>query len=843
MTELPAENLPPETLPEVTKIRAVEDLTLLEMLQQLTRHPLDTMKGLSEVLSRRLPTADSAEAVYDAPIVVIERRKAKTMPLDASAVRVLAALGVVALIATLASFYLVTAPSDPQNGRLALGGPVLILAMAATAVIGIRRLTLPALAPLDLPAGHRITDIHDLIERYGIRLALAGMALLWTGATWLFNADNKFTFIGVVCWMLSILTWVGALLDRDVLVLDLPARILKRILAPLQQPISGRLTWTAVVLIVILLVGAWFRFSNLSAYPPDMTSDHVEKLLDTQRVLDGNPDLGGRSIFFPNNGGRESFQMYYLAVLKTITGMPLSFDLLKIGTGIEGMIMILVAWWMGRAIFGDEDRQLGNLAGLVMAALVATSFWGVLLSRLGLRIVTTTIVSGLLFIFFARALRYNRRSDYMIAGFILGAGMYCYQAVRMLPVVVIAGFILALLIRARSRRAIRTYTVNVICLIVISLAVFVPLAHYAEQYPDAFWQRTAARLFGDDIVRDQNTGKMIQLHLTLQDRLDAFAKNLPVLSDNMKKSLLMFNWKGDRSWFNGIPGGNPEMDFFAGALFVMGLGLIVARIIRRRDPVDWLLLISIPILLLSTALSIAYTIEVPSSTRASATFPVVYLIAALPLAVILQKVLKTFPPSRLRVGLIAIPVVLLIFGAMMNANSYFVDAMSEYRDSSLPHHQAGLALKGFIDSTGAPGNAFMIAYDYWWDNRALAIEAGDPTWHNTIPTHDDIRNQILNLIRINMGTKYELETDRQLMFFLNKDDTEAAGVLQQMFPNGSLISVPSYNSTRDFKLYITSPVGCDWALQQLGVLPASCQQQPAPSGAVPSPVPGPDNNQ
>jgi hypothetical protein len=92
-----------------------------------------------------------------------------------------------------------------------------------------------------------------------------------------------------------------------------------------RHPATLRWSWTLAVLIAILIVGAWFRFNNLSAYPPDMTSDHVEKALDTNRVLNG-----ARTVFFPNNGGRESFQMYYLAVLKNITGLPITFDLLKI---------------------------------------------------------------------------------------------------------------------------------------------------------------------------------------------------------------------------------------------------------------------------------------------------------------------------------------------------------------------------------------------------------------------------------------------------------------------------------------------------------------------------------
>src|SRR5260221_994683 len=249
---------------------------------------------------------------------------------------------------------------------------------------------------------------------------------------------------------MSVVMLTAALIDRELNTGAGINRWATRLRDSVTKPVSFRITWTALALIVILLLGGWYRFGDLASYPPEMTSDHVEKLLDAIKVYQG-----ARPIFFPNNGGRESFQMYYLAALKSATGVPFSFDLLKVGSGIEGMLMILVAFWLGRAVIGEEDRDLGNLTGVIMAALIATSYWHTLLSRLGLRIVTTPLVVTVVLIFLVRALRYNRRMDYLIAGFALGAGMYFYQAIRMLPFVVVAGGGFAVFIRGRARRTAR----------------------------------------------------------------------------------------------------------------------------------------------------------------------------------------------------------------------------------------------------------------------------------------------------------------------------------------------------------------------------------------------------
>jgi hypothetical protein len=285
------------------------------------------------------------------------------------------------------------------------------------------------------------------------------------------------------------------------------------------------------------------------------------------------------------------------------------------------------------------------------------------------------------------------------------------------------------------------------------------------------------------------------------------------------------------SWFNGAPDGTPELDFFAGALFALGLGLVAVRMIRRRDPADWLLPISIVIMLLPAALSLAYTIEVPSLTRASGSLPMVYLVAALPLALMVRTAQERLPAKWPRYAVYASVVVFMILAAATNAYSYFVVAMGDYRDSTLPHRQAGHILKGFADSTGAPGNAFLPAYPNWWDYRALGIEAGDPHWGNIIWRDPDTYGNFLDLVRNNIDTRYELRPDRQLLFFVNPDDQQFIDLLTKTFPQGTTTKVAAYKPARDFLLYIAPPVGCDWMIANVGRLPVSCQSAditPAP---------------
>ncbi|MEL6368648.1 MAG: hypothetical protein AAFQ16_11890, partial [Pseudomonadota bacterium] len=218
-----------------------------------------------------------------------------------------------------------------------------------------------------------LTGIHPI----RVVLFIFGIGALLLTIT--FNRDNQFTIIGFFAWMVSIVAFAGSLATDRFLFSN--QSFMPRIPAFWRNP-------TFYALLAIVIVGFAFRTAALERTPPQMTSDHVEKLLDAQRVLDGNPQ-----IFFPNNGGREPFQMYAMAVLSSIPGLNMNFTTLKLLSALEGVITLPFIWWLGREVIGRENRRMGNIVGLVMAGLVAVSGWHVAVSRLALRIILTPLMA------------------------------------------------------------------------------------------------------------------------------------------------------------------------------------------------------------------------------------------------------------------------------------------------------------------------------------------------------------------------------------------------------------------------------------------------------------------
>ncbi|GAB4570706.1 MAG: hypothetical protein Kow0077_05440 [Anaerolineae bacterium] len=644
--------------------------------------------------------------------------------------------------------------------------------------------------------------LQEWLARISPRLSLAGVGLLLSAGAYLFNGGNQFTVVGVAVWWASVIVWLMALAPDGWTWQAALGRWRARLGSLARMEVRLRLSWTALALLAIMLVAAIFRLTDLSGVPPEMTSDHVEKLLDAQRVLDGTTQ-----VFFPNNGGREAVQMYLVALFSVVSGLGMQFLTLKLVSVLEGLITIPVLWWMGREIIGEDQPRLGNAVGLILAALVAVSYWHVALSRLALRIVLTPLIMALVLIYLARGMRSNRRADFLKAGLALGIGVYCYQAVRMIPVVVVLGVGLAFLFKARNRAARLRYVLNLAALVVVAVAIFVPLGRFMVDSPNLFWMRTAGRLFGDDVIMETDpvTGVITERDATMEDRINAFRENLPVLSQNIRNVLLMFNWKGDVAWINGAPN-RPAMDPVTGTFFVLGIAAWLVRMVRRRDVVDWLILPGMFIMLLPSALSIAFPVENPSATRTSGALPFAYLLAAYGLATMLLIWRRTLRGRMLQAVGIGGVVVAVVVAYAANSALYFGEYRERYQIAALPYSQAGQILRGFAESNGSYGNAFMVAYPYWFDHRAIGIEGGRIDWPNGLHTLDELPD----MIRANAGTRYAFDPGRAVLFFYHAADTETAERLQEWFPQGNSLLQTTDMAVKDFYTFIAPPPGEAW---------------------------------
>lgn len=673
-----------------------------------------------------------------------------------------------------------------------------------------------------------IEQIFGWVERQFVQLTLVPIALLMSYLAYARNVVTDaegtitgivFTSFGFTMWVMAMLTWsIIFAVDINQLIRRIPNLRLDNLQLPEPQI---RWRWSYIVLIAIMLLAGYFRLNMLDDVPSDMTSDHIEKLIDATRVNDGV-----YAVFFANNGGREAFQMYAVAAIAEWFDVGFNFRALKFATIIEGMLTIFLSYWVAKEIIGrdtPEQRQLGEWVGLGSAALMAVSFWHVMLSRLGLRIALTPLTVLIVLYFLVRAIRDNRRSDFVWMGLALGVGTYFYQANRMLPILVVAGIGLAMLFNTNLKfSAIFRYGYNLAIAGLIAIVAYLPMYHYSQVYELEFWNRTYGRIFGENVFRCVNeatgleelcTPSNAELLELLNEPRYGFEEDMTAyeaLQRNYAAALTSFMYDGERQWITNV-GGNPALDARTAALYMLGFLMWVAMAIRRRDVALAVVPIGIFVLVIPSALAIAPGLrENPSFTRISGTAPLAFMMAALPLGVLAMQIAKA---GRERLPYYAISL-LLVFSlvrdiAFTNFDIFFNDYRTNYTLSWRPYSEISAPLAEYVESGGSFGNAFYVNYPHWLDHRILGSVAGDLTWPNGLFEAPDV----YGIMAANQGTPYEYDPTKPILFYIHPLDVDDIAFLQQQFPNGQLRFIEIVDDT-SFYVYEV-PAGLEWLANAL----------------------------
>ncbi len=628
-----------------------------------------------------------------------------------------------------------------------------------------------------------------LLMRVGFGLEAAVLALI----AYYGFADNHFSKVGVVAWLGALTTFLLATVRGPSL-----SGLVRRLREGARGAFEGigdggrsrsRAWRTAVIVGAIVVMGAFFRLYRLPGVPSEMTSDHAEKLLDVNNVL-----RGMRPVFFPRNTGREAMQFYLTAALIRFTPLTISHLALKVGTAMVSIVTIPLAFLLGRSMYG---RQVGFLT----ACFVALSRWHVAISRVGLRFPFTPLFTTLVLIFLFRAFRHNRRNDWLACGMALGAGLHSYTAVRILPLLLVvlvavkaivdlvewargadhvpektsvASRMLAL--RKGSLGASPSYVeetalsarfwVNALLGALASGLVFLPLLRYMRDEPDMFWFRVSTRLAEAERALPAHPWR--------------------VLLGNVKDALLMFNYRGGPVWVNTVPG-DPVLSCVVGGLFVLGVVFALWCLFGRGDRRGLYLLLSLVVLLLPSALSIAFPVENPSVVRTAGAIPVAALLAALATHVAIRDLWSALNGGREWL-VAALPSLLLLAAACLTYRWYFVTYDRQYRRTAWNTTDMGRVVRSFADSVGDMDHAYHIPYPHWADTRNIGINAGDIGWRNSVDELEDLRAHV--------------EDPAPKLYLVYPGDGRSLRFLRDLFPRGRLERYRSKVPGKDFLIYV-----------------------------------------
>ncbi len=296
------------------------------------------------------------------------------------------------------------------------------------------------------------------------------------------------------------------------------------------------LTW----LVALLLVATFLRLVAWHAAPPGLRYDENTVVYEADEIR-----AGARPIYM--DGSAEEALYHYLFAAAQDLIAPQLFTLRWLSMALS-LIGICAVYALGRRMFNVR-------IGLIAAAITAVSFWSLMYSRLGLRIIALTPFVLLALIFLWRGFTRSRRRDFVIGGVLFGLSAYTYAATRMLPVVLI-GFIFYLALFQRS--LLRQQGLNVLITLGLALLIALPMALHIAAVP------AAERRLGEV------EGPLVALgHGDLQPLINSTAITLG-----------MFNVTGDPEWLYNIPN-RPVFDILTGLIFLLG---VVLSFRRLRQP-------------------------------------------------------------------------------------------------------------------------------------------------------------------------------------------------------------------------------------------------------------------
>lgn len=501
--------------------------------------------------------------------------------------------------------------------------------------------------------------------------------------------NHQFSSVNLLLWLTAISLGCYALWQSN----ESKGQIALKIKSFLKKP-EWRFRITPWHLLVLLSITAviFFRFYRLDEVPGEMFSDHAEKLMDVSDVLSGN-----LWTFFPRNTGREALQMYLTAAVALVFGTGLSFMSLKIGTALAGFLTLPFVYLLG--------KEIGNRwTGLLAFLFAGMAYWPNVISRIGLRFPLYPLFVAPVLYFLIRGLRRSRWNDFILAGLFLGLGLHGYSPIRFLPFVVTAAIGLYL-IHPQSNGNRRQTIFAYFALAFVAFLVFIPLLRYWVDDPMMFNYRALTRM--GTVERSFSEPVFI------------------IFLSNFWKAITMFFWDNGGIWVHSVTG-RPALGVIPAALFLLSIIYLVIRYVRKPNWQDLFFLLSVPLLMMPSILSLAFPDENPSLNRTGGAIVPVFVMVALLLEYLISKMLKGARQAG-KVFAILFIVLLVFLASNQDFNLVFTRFDQQFMAGAWNTSEIGEVIRGYVDSTiGTRDSAYVVPFPHWVDTRLVGINAGFP---------------------------------------------------------------------------------------------------------------------
>jgi 4-amino-4-deoxy-L-arabinose transferase-like glycosyltransferase len=296
-----------------------------------------------------------------------------------------------------------------------------------------------------------------------------------------------------------------------------------------------------VLLFGILIIAIFLRFYHFTATPPGLYPDEA---MDGNNAVEA-AETNHFQVFYPEDNGREGLYVNIIAATMDLSHVYTAPWIVRLPAAVAGILTVWGLYLLVAELFGDGP-------GLLAAFLLATSFWGIIFSRIGFRAILAPLALIFTFWLIIKAFRAANKHTALwyalAAGIVYGLGFYTYIAYRVTPIL--------FLLFIPFFHKFPGFWKRTALFIVVTFIVAAPLGWYFATTPGSFFGRTA------------------EISVT------SAASPAYDFAVNVVKEALMFNYHGDYNWRQNVSGA-PELFLPVGILFLLGIVLVIYFWIRR----------------------------------------------------------------------------------------------------------------------------------------------------------------------------------------------------------------------------------------------------------------------
>lgn len=507
-----------------------------------------------------------------------------------------------------------------------------------------------------------------------------------------------------------------------------------------------------IALGVILAVAAFLRLSHLDTLPPAHYRDVALTAIDALRAASGHPCL--------HYTYDEGLYANFMGLLFFLFGA--SDWMVRAPGALFGTLTCYGVYRLGRA-FGVPR------AGLYGAALLAVSFWHLVLSRSGFRAILLPLLMVGAFALLRESLVGPRTGRAALAGVLFGLGLHVYPAARVMPLILPFYLMSEFGLDRRAWRAARR---PLVAFFLSAFAVAAPMLLHYLHHPEHV-----------TLPRRQ---------LTIWSPLFDTSRMWSELGHNLVATLLMFHLRGDGNWRHNLPG-SPMLDPLTGALLLVGIAVALRSCRADRQgagegrraagPLAWLLAVWVPVMLLPNLLSVE---GVPHGLRSCGALPALMLLAGLGLDAVRRIMVRGLPP-RIASALLAGALALL---APVTAHRYFGIWGGDPR--MVAAHDGAYRAAARLLMTAPAGQAFLLT-------NGLGLRShGQPAEVQVYLF--EMRDRPPVLIGPRDGDRLVLGGRHALVAFVRRDDG-ALEALRRLNPGAPVTEIEAADLSPDSPVY------------------------------------------